>query len=120
VQAAATACAVASGTATLETALFGTPLVVLYRTGWLNYEIARRLVTIGRIGLPNIVAGEDVAPERVQDGLDAGTLAATLAPWLDDPVANAAQRARVARVRERLGRGGAAAGAARALWELVS
>ena len=48
---------------TIMTALFGTPLVVLYRTGRLNYEIARRLVTIGRIGLPNIVAGEDVAPE---------------------------------------------------------
>lgn len=120
VQAASTACAVASGTATLETALFGTPLVVLYRTGWMNYEIARRLVTIGRIGLPNIVAGEDVAPELVQDAFEPGALAAILAPWFDDPVVLAAQRARVARVRERLGRGGASDGAARALWDLVA
>ncbi|NOT33954.1 MAG: lipid-A-disaccharide synthase [Candidatus Eisenbacteria bacterium] len=120
IQQAATACAVASGTATLETALFATPLVVLYRTGWLNYLLARRLVTIGRIGLPNIVAGEDVVPELVQDALTPERLMALLVPWLDDPTQRAACVQRLARVRERLGHGGAAQGAARVLWELAS
>jgi len=62
VQAFAACCAVASGTATLETALFGTPHVICYHVGWLNYAIAKRLVKLSHIGLPNIVAGREVAP----------------------------------------------------------
>ena len=119
-QAFSTACAVASGTASLETALFGTPLVVLYRTGWLNYEIASRLVRIARIGLPNIVAGANVAPELIQGQLTPERLAAALAPWLDDPVARAAQHRALAVVRERLGTPGASGRAARRLWELAA
>lgn len=119
VQAAATACAVASGTATLETALFGTPLVVLYRTGWINHALARRFVRIPRIGLPNIVAGEEVAPELLQNDLTPEALVAALTPWLDDPEANRRQRARLAVVREKLGGPGASARAAQALWELA-
>ncbi len=119
-QAFATACAVASGTATLETALFGTPLVVLYRTGRLNYAIARRVVRLPRIGLPNIVAEREVAPELIQDALTPERLAATLAPWLDDPEANAAQRRGLAVVRERLGGPGASRRAAALLWSLAA
>jgi lipid-A-disaccharide synthase len=119
VQAFATACAVASGTATLETALFGTPLVVFYRTGRLNFAIARRLVRIERIGLPNIVAERVVAPELIQSDLTAERLASTLAPWLDDPARRAEQSQRLAVVRERLGGPGASARAARLLWELT-
>jgi lipid-A-disaccharide synthase len=119
IQAFATACAVASGTATLETALFGTPLVVFYRTGRLNFAIARRLVRIPRIGLPNIVAEDAVAPELIQSECTPERLAQTLAPWLDDPAARAAQSRRVAVVRERLGGPGASARAARLLWELA-
>ena len=116
----ATACAVASGTATLETALFGTPLVIVYRVGWLNYQIARRLVSIAHIGLPNIVAGASVAPELIQHEFTPERLAATLSPWLDDPAAHAEARARLGVVRARLGGPGASARAAAALWELVS
>ncbi len=55
-----------SGTATLETALIGRPLIVLYKTGALTYQIARRLVKLKNIALANIVAGETVAPEFIQ------------------------------------------------------
>ncbi len=120
VQAHSTACAVASGTATLETALLGTPLAIVYRTSPLNHWIARRLITLERIGLPNIIAGEDVAPELIQAGLTSERLAAALAPWLDDLAARAAARAKVARVRARLGGPGAAARAAEWLRELVA
>ena len=119
-QAFATACAVASGTATLETALFGTPLVVLYRTGWLNYALARRMVRLPHIGLPNIVAERLVAPELIQAALTPEALAATLAPWLDDPGLNAAQRRGLAVVRERLGGPGASLRAAELLWSLAA
>jgi lipid-A-disaccharide synthase len=119
-QAFATCCAVASGTATLETALFATPEVIVYRTGWLNYQIARRVVTLERVGLPNIVAGEQVAPELLQRELTAERLAATLAPWLDDPAARERQRVGLASVRERLGGPGASRRAAEWLWELAA
>ncbi len=119
-QAYATACAVASGTASLETALFGTPLVVIYRTGWLNYAIAKRVVRLPRIGLPNIVAEREVAPELIQGALTPGRLVSVLAPWLDDPAANAAQRRGLAVVRERLGGPGASDRAAALLWSLAS
>lgn len=119
VQAVATACAVASGTAALETALIGTPLVVVYRVGALNYAIARRLVTLDRIGLPNIVAGVDVAPELIQDAFTPARLAAALAPWLDDPSARAAQRAKLDIVRAKLGERGASARAATLLAALA-
>jgi lipid-A-disaccharide synthase len=120
VQAHATCCAVASGTASLETALYGTPEVIVYRTGWFNYEIARRVVTLAHIGLPNIVAGEEVAPELLQQDLTGERLAATLAPWLDDPDARERQRVRLTMVRARLGGPGAARRAAEWLWEMVA
>ncbi len=120
VQAFATCCAVASGTATLETALFGTPAAIVYRTGWLNYQIARRVVRLPRIGLPNIVAGSEVAPELLQHDLGAERLAATLAPWRDDPAERARRREALAVVRERLGGPGASARAAAWLWEMVA
>lgn len=119
VQAFATCCAVASGTATLETALFGTPLAIVYRVGAINYAIARRVIRLQRIGLPNIVAGEDVAPELIQRAFTPAALEATLAPWLDDPAANARARAQLKVVRERLGSPGASARAAALAWELA-
>src|SRR5262249_2120591 len=115
----ATAAAVASGTATLETALFGTPLVIVYRVSRPSFWLARRLVTLRRIGLPNIVAGADVAPELIQDAFTAGALADAIRPLLRDPSARAQAAQRLAIVRERLGGPGASARAARLLWDLA-
>jgi lipid-A-disaccharide synthase len=120
VQAFSTACVVASGTATLETALFGTPLAIVYRVGSINYAIARRLVTIQRIGLPNIVCGREVAPEFVQAAFVPGDVADAVTPWLADPAARAAQSAKLAEVRTALGGEGASQRAAQALWTLSS
>ena len=58
---------VTSGTATLQTALMGVPMVIVYKTSALSYAILSRIVTIKNIGLPNIVAGERLVPELVQD-----------------------------------------------------
>lgn len=120
VQSWSTACAVASGTATLETALFGTPHAIVYRVGGINYAIARRVVKLENIGLPNIVAGERVSPELIQKDLTPERLAAVLSPWLDDPAAREAQRSRLAVVRERLGGPGASARTAAWLLETMA
>lgn len=97
------AAVVASGTATLETAVAGLPMVVVYRTGLLNYQLARRLVRLERIALANLVAGEALVPELVQGALTAEGLASALAPLFRDGPERAAQQAGFARLRERLG-----------------
>jgi lipid-A-disaccharide synthase len=75
---------VASGTATLESALLETPLVVGFRTGALNYALARRVVKIPNIGLVNVLLGEQVAPELVQDAATPDALASSAGRMLDD------------------------------------
>jgi lipid-A-disaccharide synthase len=110
---------VASGTATLEAAMLGAPTVVVYRTGRLNYEIARRLVRVRRIGLVNIVLDADVAPECIQEHATGIEIARAAAPLLTDPARREAQRAAFARLPDLLGGAGAADRAADALIELV-
>ena len=99
-----------SGTSTLEAAVAGCPLVVAYRTGALNYAIARRVVRIPHIGLVNVVAGREVAPEFIQHELQPKPVADALEPLL---VHGSSERdamlAGLAEVRSRLGEPGAAA-----------
>jgi len=98
-----------SGTTTLEAAIAGCPLVIAYRTSAVEYALARRIVKIPFIGLVNIVAGREIAPEFVQDALQPRALADALAPLLQ---ANSAERAvqlhALQSVRESLGEAGAA------------
>jgi len=74
----ADAVAVTSGTATLETGILGTPMVIVYRTSFLTYLIGSRLVKIDNIGLINIVAGARVVPELWQNEVTADNIAARL------------------------------------------
>jgi lipid-A-disaccharide synthase len=98
-----------SGTTTLEASVAGCPFVLAYRTGQLNYEIARRIVRINNIGLVNWVAGYRLAPEFVQDALQPKPVADALEPLLnhDDPRRKAMVEG-LQRVRDALGRPGAA------------
>lgn len=75
---------VASGTATLEAALIGRPMVIAYRLAPLTYRIARRLVRIPYVGLPNILAGEFLVPEFLQDDATPPNLAQALLNYLED------------------------------------
>jgi lipid-A-disaccharide synthase len=74
----ASAAIVASGTATLETALFEVPQVVVYKTTWATYQIAKRLITVQYISLANLVAGEGLVPELIQESLTEKRLQADL------------------------------------------
>jgi lipid-A-disaccharide synthase len=101
--AAADCAAVTSGTATLETAIVGTPLVVLYKLSPLTFWLARRLVKVPYIGMVNLVAGREVAPELIQDDAEPATVADALDELLSDPGRLARARADLAGVREILG-----------------
>jgi lipid-A-disaccharide synthase len=97
-----------SGTTTLEAAVAGCPCAIVYRTSAISYAIARRLVKIPHIGLLNIVAGREVAPEFVQDAFQTGPVADALAPLFDPAsAARVAMVAGLADVRRRLGEPGA-------------
>jgi lipid-A-disaccharide synthase len=58
---------VKSGTSTIETAIFGVPMVVFYKTSWLNYNLGKHLVNIESFGMVNIIAGKKIVPELLQD-----------------------------------------------------
>jgi lipid-A-disaccharide synthase len=110
---------VASGTATLETALLERPMVIVYRTAPLTYALARRLVSVPFIGMPNLIAGRAVVPELIQDEATAERMAAEVARLLDDPERAAATGRALAEVRHALGDGGAAERAAAIAAEML-
>jgi lipid-A-disaccharide synthase len=102
-----TALLISSGTATLEAACFGTPMVVVYRLAAASYLAGRALVKIPDIGLVNVVAGERIVPELIQGDATAGRMAAEVRPFLVDDSLSGAVSRRLLEVRESLGRPGA-------------
>ena len=103
--------AIASGTATLEAALLGTPMVVVYKESMINWHLLGSLITVDHYGLVNLVAGERVATELMQDDLNGERLANELLMLLDGE-RNAAMRNRLREVAHELGEGGASQRAA--------
>jgi lipid-A-disaccharide synthase len=112
--AASDAAAVCSGTATLEAALVGTPLVVVYKESALNWHTLGRLIEVEHYGLVNLIAGGRVAPELMQGGFTGEGLARELLALLE-PEQNARTRARLREAAARLGEGGASLRAADAV-----
>ncbi len=76
---------VASGTAALEAALFKRPMVITYHLAWLNWQRMKRMRYQPWVGLPNILCGEFVVPELIQDAATPESLAREGLAWLDDP-----------------------------------
>lgn len=103
---------VASGTATLQAAVVGTPMVLTYRAPWLTYWLARWLIRIDWIGLANIVAGRSIVPELIQHDATADRMSAEVSRLLGDQRAAQAMRAELRKVREMLGAPGASRRAA--------
>jgi len=103
----ADAALVASGTATLETALLGTPFVIVYRLNELTYQLARHIVKVPYFGLANVVAGREVARELVQGEVQPERLGRELTRLLEPGEAGRI-RADLAEVRGHLGQPGAA------------
>jgi len=94
---------VASGTATLEAALIGTPMVLAYKAHLLTYLLARLLMRVSRIGLPNIIAGRALVPELWQYHVTADKMAAQALALLTSPERTLAMRIELATLRSQLG-----------------
>lgn len=97
----------ASGTATLETSLMGTPTVIIYTVARLTYFLAKFLVKIPHIGLPNIIAGRRIVPELLQDQVNASNITLETVRLLTDTTVRAETLTSLAEVREKLGSTGA-------------
>ena len=110
--------AVASGTATLETGIIGTPMAIVYKTSRLNYKLLRPLIDVEHFGLINLIAGDRVAAELIQDDFTAKSLSAELFRLLEQGE-NARVRKKLSDAADKLGHGGASKRAAESILQLI-
>ncbi|MFB3907820.1 MAG: lipid-A-disaccharide synthase [Candidatus Eisenbacteria bacterium] len=106
---------VASGTATLEAAILGAPMIVVYKMHPLTWQLARRIVKVPHVAMANLLAGDRVVPELLQGEANGERLAAEIRTWIDDPERRAAASARLRAVAGKLGEAGAPRRAAQAI-----
>jgi len=111
---------VASGTATIEAAIVGTPMVIVYKVAPLTMLLARLLVKIRSAGLVNILAGRVVAPELLQSNATPENIAAVVLDHLRNPAKMQEQKMALEDVRQKLGLPGAAHRAAASILKLLS
>jgi len=109
----------ASGTATLETALMGTPMAIMYRVNELTYKIMSRLIQIDNIGLVNIVATRRVVQEFIQDAATPDAIAAELHKLLTNDEYRNQMKKDLADVKHRMGEGGASQNVANLMQRLL-
>ena len=112
------AAAVASGTATLEAGIIGTPMAVVYKTSALNYGLLEPIISVEHYGLINLIAGKRVAKELIQREFTASTLSTELMRLLE-PAVNTSMRAELKTAADKLGHGGASKRAAETIIKLI-
>jgi lipid-A-disaccharide synthase len=110
---------VASGTASLETAIAGTPMIVIYRMNPLSFQIGKLVVNLRNIALVNVVAGGKIVPELIQNNTTPENIAREALRILLNPQVQTEQRENLALVRGKLGESGASRRAAKLAIELV-
>lgn len=120
VLAAVDAAVTASGTATVQAALHGTPMVVVYRLSPVTYRLGKPLVRVDMYSMVNLVAGSRIVPELMQDGCTPETVSVEAISLLTDRERAARMRDDLAVVRHRLGEPGASGRAAEAILALVT
>ncbi len=107
-----------TGTVTMECAFFGVPTVTLYKTSWLTYQIAKRIVTVKSLTMPNLLAGEPVYPEFIQNEATPENLSRAALELLQDGAHRQQIKAQLAKIITTLGEPGAAGRAAAAILSL--
>jgi len=110
----------ASGMETLENALLGIPMVVMYKTNWITYLIARMLIRIRYLAMPNLLADREVVPEFIQWKATADAIAKPIIHWLKNPKERRELRRTLLSLRGKFGGNGASERAARAILEKVA
>ena len=111
---------VASGTATLETAIMGVPMVIAYKISPMSFWIGKKIIKVRHIGLVNLVAGEEVAPEVIQNEVSAQGLADKALKILENEDLKADMVKKLNMVKERLGGPGAAKRTAQIAMEMMN
>ncbi|MGE0103092.1 MAG: lipid-A-disaccharide synthase [Blastocatellales bacterium] len=111
--------AVASGTATLETAIIGTPLIVVYKASNLNWRIFRPLINVPFVGMPNLIAGREIAPELLQNDLNPEMLSDRIRSMIHDRDDLRKRREWLTEVRTKLGEANASRRAASKILSLL-
>lgn len=97
----------ASGTVTLEAAIAGTPMVIIYKVSPISYWLGRALIKVNAIGLVNLIAGKKIVPELVQDEANPETIADVVIEMLNNPKNLEAIRYNLLKTCEKLGGAGA-------------
>ena len=110
-------CMVASGSATLENACLGIPMVVMYKVSQISYLLAKIFVKIPNIALVNILAGKRIVPEFVQGQINTAKIFGIIKNWLKNRGDCFEIKKELCRVRERLGESGASERAAKLILE---
>ncbi len=109
-----------SGTATVQAAIHERPMVIMYRLSPLTYRLGKRFVHVDTFGMANLVAGERIVPELIQDDLSAERVASEAVRFLVDPALHARTVSAMREVRQRLGSTGATARAARLIADIAA
>lgn len=120
VAAAADAILTVSGTVTLQIALTGTPMAILYKVSPLSYQIGRRLIKIEHAGLTNIVAGRGIVREFIQDAANPEDLCREMLRLLDDAESVAKMRQELTQVQKLMGEPGCSRRVAEMVAEMVA
>jgi len=108
-----------TGTVTMECAFFEVPTLALYKTSWTTYQIGKRIVTVKHLAMPNLLAGETVFPEFVQDAATGKNLAEAALELLHSPERRKEIQGKLASIIASLGSTGANSRAAKAIWQLL-
>src|SRR5262249_39015144 len=104
---------------TLETAIIGSPLIVVYRASQLNWRIFRPLINTPFVGMPNLIAGKEIAPELLQDDLNPEKLAKLIVEFLSDPARLRRSRYDLGEVKKNLGEANDSEGAVGRILDLI-
>ena len=109
----------ASGTATLEGAILGKPMIIIYKVSFLTYWVGRALIRVDHIGLVNLVAEKEIAPELIQKDVNPRRIADEAFRILKDPLLSQKMSESMGEVRQKLGEAGAVQRAARIVYSML-
>ncbi len=107
-----------TGTVTLECAYFGVPTVAIYKTSWLTYQIAKCIIRVKYLAMPNLLADEVIFPELIQEAATGERISKAALELLNNPARRGVVKTKLAKVIDSLGGSGASARAAQAILSL--
>ena len=109
-----------SGTSTLEAGLFGLPMVIVYKTSLLTYFIGKNLVNLKNIGMANIISGENIVPELIQDKINSDSIYGESKKILNDSSLYSSIKNKLLEINKKLGEKGAVRRTAESIYSLIN